>query len=70
MKKMFIVAFIVAAAFTACGGKKKSEDTMNTGSGDMGSATGSGDMGSGDMGSGDTGSGDATTPDPAAGSGS
>jgi hypothetical protein len=64
MKKMFIVAFIVAAAFTACGGKKKSDNTMNTGSGDMGSATGS-DTGSGDMGSGDTGSGDA----PAAGSG-
>lgn len=50
MKKMIIVAFAIAA-LAACGGKKK-PDTMGTGSGDMGSATGSGDMGSGDMGSG------------------
>jgi hypothetical protein len=49
MKKMFIVAFVVAAAIGACGGKKKA-DTMTTDPGsaagsDMGSAAGS-DMGS------------------------
>jgi hypothetical protein len=51
MKKMFIVALIVASAFVACGGKKK-DNTMKPGSGsamgsDMGSAAGSGDGGSG-----------------------
>jgi hypothetical protein len=65
MKKMIIVAFAIAA-LAACGGKKK-PDTMNTGSGDMGSAAGSGDMGSGDMGSGDMGSGDAGSAAPEGG---
>lgn len=64
MKKMIIVAFAMAA-LAACGGKKK-PDTMNTGSGDMGSATGSGDMGSGDMGSA-AGSGDAGSAAPEGG---
>ena len=49
MKKMFIVAFVAAAfTFAACGGKKKPDNTMNTGSGsaepagsDMGSGAGS-----------------------------
>jgi len=57
MKKMIIVAFVVALA--ACGGKKK-PDTMNTGSGDGSAMTdpGSGatDPGSADPGSGDPGS--------------
>jgi hypothetical protein len=63
MKKMFIVAFIVAAAIGACGGKKKSDATTPT--------SGSDTMGSDSMGSGSD-SGSAATPeaDPAAGSGS
>jgi hypothetical protein len=57
MKKMFIVALIVASALVACGGKKKADNTMK--GSDNGSAMGS-DMGSGsgsDMGGGGSGSG-------------
>jgi hypothetical protein len=66
MKKLFIVAFAVAAVLGACGGKKKGDGTMtNTGSGsDMGSAAGSSDMGSG------AGSADAPAGGGGAGSGS
>ncbi|MEJ7601852.1 MAG: hypothetical protein WKG01_28400 [Kofleriaceae bacterium] len=64
MKKLVIVAFVVALA--ACGGKKKN-DTMNT---TDTSGSGSAEMGSGDMGSGDMGSGDGSaTPEGGAGSG-
>jgi hypothetical protein len=54
MKKLFFV--LVIASLAACGGKKKTDNTMKPGSGsDMGSAMGS-DMGSG---SGDAGGGSA-----------
>jgi hypothetical protein len=55
MKKLIIVAFVVALA--ACGGKK-APDTMNTGSGDGSAMTdpGSADPGSADPGSADPGS--------------
>jgi hypothetical protein len=55
MKKMFVVAIVLALA--ACGGKKK-DNTMKTTPGSGSAMTGSGDMGgSGAAGSGDAGGG-------------
>ena len=53
MKKMLIVAFVLALA--ACGGKKK-DNTMKTSPGSGSAMTGSGDAGGG-SGSGDAGGG-------------